>query len=98
MCLKFGAPKMQRNMFFVYACKMSLLLSYRCESRKKQFIGASIPLPFFLAELCKPLRPCYDSGSCHWPLTVESLDSFQVRASVIVGGQSDIGTGFSQVT
>jgi len=74
-------------MFFVCECKMSLLLSSRFESRKKQFVSASIPLPFFLAESYKPLRPCYDSGSCHWPLTVESLGNFQVRACVIVGGK-----------
>jgi len=80
VCLKLCAPKIQRNMFFVCACKMSLLWSYRCESRKKQFISVSMPVPFFLAESYKPLRLCYNSCSCHWPLTVESLGNFQVRA------------------
>lgn len=84
-------------MFFACAYKMSLLLSYRCESRKKQFISASIPLLFFLAELCKPLRPCYDSGSCHWPLTVESLGNFQVRACVIVGSKVALAQVFLMV-
>ena len=84
-------------MFFVCACKMSLLLSYGCESRIKQFIIASTPLPFFLAESYKPLSPCYDLGSCHWPLTVESLGNSQFRACVIVWGKMALAQVFLMV-
>jgi hypothetical protein len=76
---------------------MSLLLICRCESSKKQFVSASIPLPFFLAESYKSLRSCYDSGSCYWPLIVESLDNFRIRACAIVGDKLALAQVFLMV-
>jgi hypothetical protein len=76
---------------------MSLLFSYRCEAIKKQCVSGSIPLPLVSAELYKPLRPCHDSGSCHWSLTVESLGNFQASACGIVVDKVALGQVFCRL-